>query len=343
MQYLAIDATIVTRRTFSAGVIVASTITTRPQPTVALDTQIVRRVDHIVICIAKPAYRHLQRLFTHSFQLPAKRRTAERSAYTADSIFAGNLGLRLLAADDSAMPTSAHFYGLVMETKTQDLSRLSARGISYIPAPYYMPHDEQASTLMHVNVLLNGYLGATPIMRALFAVNRLVPDQFWMRALAREVPERIQGADFLLNRLYRDGMVILVKHNPGWRQKEADERHCIADFIARGGGSLGLVSVREVVIGCTDIEAAHYRWHTLLNPAQEVEPSVWRLSQGPAIRLVKSHRNAIDRLVLEVESMDGAAQVLDDMELLGRKSPDELRIEAAKVGGLDFRLVQARL
>ena len=114
-------------------------ITTRPHASVSQDTPIVRRVDHIVIRVAEPAYRQLYSMFAGALQLPSQRRATQRSAYTGSSIYAGNMDFRLLPTPGGVFETAAQFYGLVLETQSQDLSRLTARGISYIPAPYLMP------------------------------------------------------------------------------------------------------------------------------------------------------------------------------------------------------------
>ena len=301
-----------------------------------------RRIDHIVVRVAEPAYRQLYRILTGALQLPSQRRMVQRSAYTGSSIYAGNIDFRLLPVP-GIFDSPAQFYGLVLETQSQDLSRLTARGISYIPAPYFLPDTGKGSTLLRVNVFLNGYLGATPSMRALFALNKIVPDRVWMRALAREAPERIQGAKFMVNRVYRDGVVFLVKYNPGWRAADAERRRSIADFIARRGGSLGLVSVKEVVIGTTNLSATARRWHNLLYPAQEMGAACWQLAEGPAIRLLAAEQDAIHHLVWEVESLDEAEQVLGDMGLLGRVREDEIRIKREMMGGLDIRLIEVDL
>ncbi|MFN2203432.1 MAG: hypothetical protein ACK2UO_19710 [Caldilineaceae bacterium] len=318
----------------------SASITTRPHASVSQDTPIVRRVDHLVIRVAESAYRQLFSMFAGALQLPSHRRATQRSAYTGGSVYAGNVDFRLLPAPAGVFDTAAQFYGLVLETQSQDLSRLSARGIPYIPAPYLMPQPGQEPALLRVNVFLGGYLGATPSMRALFALNKLVPDSVWMRTLAREAPDRIQGAKFMVNHVYRDGMVFLVKYNPGWRATDAERRRSIADFIARRGGSLGLISVKEVVIGTTNLMSAYARWHKLLYPAEETDQGCWQLGDGPAIRLIAAEQDAIHHLVWEVESLAEAYQVLGDMGLLGRVLDEEIRIKRDMMGGLDIRLVE---
>jgi hypothetical protein len=325
----------------TVGVTVSSaSITTRPHASVSHDTPIVRRVDHVVVRVAETAYRQLFSMFSGALQLPAHGRATQRSPYTGGSIYAGNVDFRLLPTPSGVFDTASQFYGLVLETQSQDLSRLSARGIPYIPAPYLLPQRGKDPMLLRVNVFLNGYLGATPSMRALFALNKLVPDSVWMRTLAREAPDRIQGAKFMVNHVYRDGMVFLVKYNPGWRAVDAERRRNIADFIARRGGSIGLVSVKEVVIGATNLTAAYARWHRLLYPAEETEQGYWRLGDGPAIRLVAADNDAILYLVWEVESLAESYQVLGDMGLLGRVLDEEVRIRRDMMGGLDIRLVE---
>ena len=212
-----------------------------------------------------------------------------------------------------------------------------------IQPAYLMPRTGKGTSLLRLNVFLNGYLGATPAMRVLFALNKLVPDRVWMRALARRAPERIQGAGFIYNRVYRNGIVFLVKYNPGWRAADAERRQSIADFIARRGGSLGLVSVKEVVIGATNLAAAATRWHNLLYPARELDAACWQLAEGPAIRLLASDQDAIHHLVWEVESLDEVEQVLGDMDLLGRVRENEIRLKRDVVGGLDIRLIEVDL
>ena len=178
-------------------------------------------------------------------------------------------------------------------------------------------------------------------MRALFALNKLVPDSVWMRALAREAPDRIQGAKFMVNHVYRDGMVFLVKYNPGWRAADAERRRSIADFIARRGGSLGLISVQ----GSRDRHrrTCHPPMHagtscSTLRRRRTKAAGNWATGR-PSVS-VAAEQDAIHHLVWEVESLAEAYQVLGDMGLLGRVLDEEIRIKRDMMGGLDIRLVE---
>jgi hypothetical protein len=308
-----------------------------------LDVPIVRRIDHVVIRVAEPAYGRLLHLLAGTLQLPAPRRLPASSSYRRSSIYAGNMDFEILCGPPPRAGPPAHFYGLVLETQAQDLSRLAGRGISYIPAPCYLPRSDKAPMLLRLNVLLEGFLGATPTMRLLFTLNRLVPERFWMRTLARNEHDEIRGANLLYDRVYRHGLVMLVKYNPGWRAADAERRRSIADFIARRGGALGLVSVKEVVIGAANLRLAGARWRNLLHPAAENGAAAWHISEGAAIRLVAAERDAIHHLVWEVESLEETAQVLHDLGLLGSMRGDEIRLDRQALFGLDIRLVEASL
>ena len=318
-------------------------ITTRPHPSVSLDVPIVKRIDHVVIRVAEPAYGRLLQLLTGALQLPAPRRLPANSSYQRSSIYAGNMDFEILCGPPQRTGPAARFYGLVLETQAQDLTRLAGRGISYIPAPCYLPRRDKAPMLLRLNFLLDGFLGATPSRRLLFALNHLLPERFWMRTLARNEHDEIRGANLLYDRVYRHGLVMLVKYNPGWRAADAERRRSIADFIARRGGALGLVSVKEVVVGAANLPLAGARWRNLLHPAVENGMASWQISEGAAIRLVAAEKDAIHHMVWEVESLQEAAPLLHDLGLLGSMRGNEIRLDRQALFGLDIRLVEASL
>jgi hypothetical protein len=74
-------------------------------------------------------------------------------------------------------------------------------------------------------------------------------------------------------------------------------QRALLDAVA--GGALGLVEVREVIVGATEIEAATSCWRRLLGEPMCLFPSpVWVLSQGPQLRLVSGEQNQILELTL---------------------------------------------
>ncbi len=118
-----------------------------------------------MIRVAEPAYGRLLQLLTGALQLPAAALPANSSYQRSTSMPATWIS-RSCAALRSERGRR-RFYGLVLETQAQDLTRLAGRGISYIPAPCYLPRRDKAPMLLRLNFLLDGFLGATPSMRLL--------------------------------------------------------------------------------------------------------------------------------------------------------------------------------
>jgi hypothetical protein len=67
--------------------------------------------------------------------------------------------------------------------------------------------------------------------------------------------------------------------------------------------------------------------------------TLWRLGDGPAVRLVQAEQTMIQGLVLAVTSLPAAREFLQRRELLGASTATELVILASRIGGLGIRLV----
>jgi hypothetical protein len=83
-------------------------------------------------------------------------------------------------------------------------------------------------------------------------------------------------------------------------------------LAAFDGGTIGMVGVREVVVGAQDIEAARTNWGALLAPAPQIAPDVWQLGEAPALRLVAHDSDALLELVIQVRALDNV-RGLDDL------------------------------
>jgi hypothetical protein len=190
-----------------------------------------------------------------------------------------------------------------------------------------------------MNSFLGPFLGATPWMRTLFGLKRLIPDSFWVRRANGSTNRR--AVQFMFNEVYRNGAVFIVKYNPAWRDINAERRISATQLAARQGGTLGLVRVREVVVGTTQLTTSSSLWRTLLRPAVEETALCWQVGDGPALRVIAADHDGLHHLVLEVESLDKAREVLAELALLGQDLGDELLIDPARCFGLDIRLVEA--
>ena len=106
------------------------------------------------------------------------------------------------------------------------------------------------------------------------------------------------------------------------------------------GGALGCRSVHEIVAGVKDFEDVQTRWRKFLGAEAEVAHGVWEIADGPSVRLVSSHENRIQSLVVKVSSLKKAETFLSEQGMLGASTDGGLRIAPEKIYGLDVRLVE---
>jgi catechol 2,3-dioxygenase-like lactoylglutathione lyase family enzyme len=133
--------------------------------------------------------------------------------------------------------------------------------------------------------------------------------------------------------------IFLSEYNPSQLNVEDRRARLRKQLVDSRGGPLGVVEVKEVVIGATDIPMARRLWQRLLDPVRPAAANTWRIGNGPAIRLVPSAENRVQTLVVRVASLAEAKAFLRDKQLLGAESAGHVAIDPLKVGGLDIRLV----
>jgi hypothetical protein len=133
--------------------------------------------------------------------------------------------------------------------------------------------------------------------------------------------------------------VFLSEYNPVYVDAVARRARLRDELTARRGGPLGLVRVQEVIIGTADLRGANRAWETLLAPERRADADVWRIGDGPAVRLVQAKRDMIQGLVLAVAALPTAREFLEKEGLLGVSSETELLIAPSKIRGLTIRLV----
>lgn len=113
-----------------------------------------------------------------------------------------------------------------------------------------------------------------------------------------------------------------------------------AQLINKGGGPLGVVEAKEVIIAAVDVEAARRLWQKLLDPTPSTTSNTWPIGGGPAVRLVPADDNRVQALVIRVASLERAKAFLREKQLLGGDAAGQAAIDPAKIGGLDLRLVE---
>jgi hypothetical protein len=118
-----------------------------------------------------------------------------------------------------------------------------------------------------------------------------------------------------------------------------ERRARLRQQLTAGGGPLGIVDVKEVVIGVRDLTAGGRLWQRLLDPASPSGQHAWQVGDGPAIRLVSAPRDRMEALTIRVASLDKARTFLRQNQLTGAETPGQVTIKSPKLGDVDIRLV----
>jgi hypothetical protein len=112
------------------------------------------------------------------------------------------------------------------------------------------------------------------------------------------------------------------------------------ELAARGGGPLGLTSVKEITIGVTSVDDASGKWRKLLDSEPKGVEAVFAFGGGPKVRLVRAETEGIQSIVVGVKSAQQARQFLNDRRMLGEGTQGQLVIRPAAIGGLKMMLVE---
>jgi hypothetical protein len=113
-------------------------------------------------------------------------------------------------------------------------------------------------------------------------------------------------------------------------------RHLLSQLRAKGGASLSIHSVREIVYGTTDVQGMQARWQTLLNPLKPLSTGVWSIGDGPVLRVIHAEKEGVLGLVVNVESLEQARSFLVERNLLGSDRATELTILEARAQGMKY-------
>ncbi|MEO5824323.1 MAG: VOC family protein [Gemmatimonadales bacterium] len=112
------------------------------------------------------------------------------------------------------------------------------------------------------------------------------------------------------------------------------------EFAARGGGPLGVTSLKEIVIGVKSAEEASRQWGKLFNPPGRLAGEVFAFGPGPKVRLVKAETEGIQSIIVGVQSAARARQFLTEKRMFGGEHEGHMWIAPAAVGGLRIALIE---
>ena len=264
----------------------------------------IRQIDHIMIRTGDP--RQLYAFFTDTLQLPiAWALTSPRAGVMTGGVGFGNVNVEAIQFPGQTDPRP-RLLGFALEPSALDesVAELNRRGV----------------TLGERRPLVA--TGADGSRRTL-----------WTNVTLRQLSDSDSPADATVH-------IFLSEYSPAYVNVDERRARLRAELIKSGGGPLGVVDVKEVVIGAVDVALAGRAWQTLLDPSTAAASHTWPIGAGPAVRLVPAGENGVQALVIRVASLARAKAFLRDTQLLGTETAGQLTIDPSRIGGLDLRLVE---
>jgi catechol 2,3-dioxygenase-like lactoylglutathione lyase family enzyme len=266
-------------------------------------SQPIRQIDHIMIRTGDP--RELYAFFAETLHLPtAWPMTSPRAGVMTGGIGFGNVNVEAIQVPGQTDPRP-RLVGFAFEPSALDesLIELNRRGLtSGERRPLVTTGPDGSERTLWTNVTL------------------------------RQFSDSDNPADATIH-------IFLSEYSPTYVNVDERRTHLRSKLVNSGGGPLGVVDVKEVIIGAVDLEVARRLWQKLLDPMPSTTANTWQIGSGPAVRLVPANENRIQALLIRVASLERAKAFLRDRQLLGADAAGQVTIAPSKLGGLDLRLV----
>src|SRR5688572_31125455 len=265
-------------------------------------TSPIRQVDHIMIRTANP--RELYTFFADTLQLPvAWPMTSPRAGVTTGGVGFGNVNVEAIEipGQTDARPRLVGF-ALEPSGLEASLSELNRRGITFGERRPLVSTAPDGS----MNVL-------------------------WTNVTLRQFSDSDSPANATVH-------IFLSEYNPAYVNVEERHARLRRQLVETGGGPLGVVGIKDLIIGATDLELARRLWQRLLDPTPSSTSNTWQIGNGPAIRLVSDKETRVQTLVIRVASMERAQAFLRAKQLLVVDREGQPAINPSKIGGLHIRL-----
>jgi catechol 2,3-dioxygenase-like lactoylglutathione lyase family enzyme len=266
-------------------------------------SQPIRQIDHIMIRTGDP--RELYTFFAETLQLPiAWPMTSPRAGVMTGGVGFGNVNVEAIQVPGQTDPRP-RLLGFAFEPSALDesLIELKRRGLT---------SGERRP------LVATGPDGSTRTL--------------WTNVTLRQFSDSDSPAGATIH-------IFLSEYSPTYVNVDERRARLRAELVNGGGGPLGVIDVKEVIIGAVDLDAARQLWQNLLDPTRSATSNMWQVGDGPAVRLVRANENRIEALVIRVASLDRAKGFLRDRQLLGAETARHVTIDPSKVGGLELRLV----
>lgn len=263
----------------------------------------VRQIDHIMIRLDDPA--KLYAFFTDTLRLPVAWPLATRRDVASGAVGVGNTNIEAIKFPGQK-PSHAQLVGFGFEPSplAESLNELDRRGITYgEPRPFVVTEQGGSEKTLFTNVTLRQFSDAD-----------------------RPVNATIH--------------IFLSEYSATYVDVEKRRARLRRELQESGGGPLGITSVKEVIVGSSDLEGATRLWQKLLAPNVPAAPNVWPVGDGPAIRVIRAKENRVQGLVISVRSLTRAKAFLRERGLLGTVTRKRVTIDSSKIEGLNIQLVE---
>jgi catechol 2,3-dioxygenase-like lactoylglutathione lyase family enzyme len=263
----------------------------------------IRQIDHIMVRTGNP--HELYAFFTKTLQLPvAWPMTSPRAGVTTGGVGFGNVNVEAIQfpGQKDAQPRLVGF-ALEPSSLNDAMTELTRRGITFGERRPLIAAGSDGSK-----------------------------NTLWTNVTLRPFSDSDSPADATMH-------IFLSEYSAAYVNVEERRARLRRQLVASGGGPLGVVEVKEVIIGAIDVASARQLWQRLLEPRPSSAPNKWQIGDGPAVLLVPATENRIQALVIRVASLDRATAFLRDKQLLGADPEGRPTIDLSRVGRLDLRLV----
>jgi hypothetical protein len=267
-------------------------------------SQPIRQIDHIMIRTGEP--RELFALFADTLQLPiAWPLTSPRAGVMTGGVSFGNVNVEAIQFPGQT-DQQPRLLGFALEPSALDeaVIELNRRGIT------------------------------SGERRPLVATG---PDgskrTLWTNVTLRQFSDSDSPANAAIH-------IFLSQYSPTYVNVDERRARLRGQLVDKGGGPLGVVDMKEVIIGAVDVEMARKLWQNLLDPTPAPTSNTWQIGTGPAVRLVPATENRVQALLIRVASLERARVFLREKQLLGVDAAGQITIDPSKIGGLDLRLVE---
>jgi catechol 2,3-dioxygenase-like lactoylglutathione lyase family enzyme len=263
----------------------------------------IRQIDHLMIKADDP--REVFAFFSETLGLPIAWPLEERGGVVSGGVGFGNVNVEAIRfTGQRSLPSRAQVTGFGFEPSPLRacLDELGRRGVPYGPVrPLIVTDAKGAKQRLFTNVTLLG------------------------------LSDTALPVDATLH-------IFLSEYSPTYVDVAGRHARIRKELAANGGGPLGVDSMREVVLGLSDLETMRARWQQLLSPAPVIQ-GVWQVGAGPAIRTVPAKENRVEELVVRVRSLARAKAFLQANGLLAAETAD-VALEPTRAFGIKMRFVE---